>query len=107
MAHHHSKSIRKKLRELAGLAHERELSRALETLDSHFIRWRRQEIDCFELNDRIHSFHQKTSRELWETYSSMEDDFLVRRALKLGFLSREEVPEKVAEAILLDRPVLE
>jgi hypothetical protein len=35
----------------------------------------------------------------------MEDDFLVCRAVKLGFLSREEVPEKVAEAILLDKPV--
>ncbi|MBU4389122.1 MAG: hypothetical protein KKB23_06245 [Proteobacteria bacterium] len=100
MTHQHAKSIRKKLRELAGLAHERELSSVLETLDSHFIRWRRQEIDCFELNDRIHSFHQKTSRELWETYSSMEDDFLVCRALNLGFLSKEDLPEKVAEAIL-------
>jgi len=103
----YEKTIRKKLRELACLAHERELSRDLETLDSHFTQWRRQEIDCFELNDRIHSFHQKTSRELWETYSSMEDDFLVCRAVKLGFLSRKEVPEKVAEAILLDSFVLE
>ena len=107
MTHHYSKPIRKKLWELAGLAHEHELSRALETLDSHFIQWRRQEIDCFELNDRIHSFHQKTSRELWKTYSSMEDDFLVCRAVKLGFLSKEDVPEKLAEAILLDSSVLE
>jgi len=101
----YAKPIRKKLRELAGLAHERELSGALETLDSHFAQWRQQEIDCFELNDRIHSFHQNTSSELWKTYSSMEDDFLVCRAVKLGFLSKEDVPEKVAEAILLDKPV--
>ena len=105
MTHQHAKTIRKKLRELASLAHERELSSALETLDSHFARWRRQEIDCFELNDRIHSFHQKTSQELWKTYSSMEDNFLVCRAVKLGILSKEDVPEKVAEAILLDKPV--
>jgi hypothetical protein len=38
MTHHYSKPIRKKLRELAGFAHERELSSALETLDSHFTR---------------------------------------------------------------------
>ena len=101
----YAKPIRKKLRELAGLAYEHELSKALERLDSHFAQWRRQEIDCFELNDRIHSFHQKTSRELWETYSTMEDDFLVCRAVKLGFLSKEDVPEKVAEVILLDKPV--
>jgi len=107
MTHNYLKLIRKKLRELAVLAHERELSRALETLDSHFAQWRRQEIDCFELNDRIHSFHQNTSSELWKTYSSMEDDLLVCRAVNLDFLSREEVPEKVAEAILLDRHVLE
>ena len=61
----YAKTIRKKLLELAGLAHERELSRV------------------------------------------QEDDFLVGRAVKLGFLSREDIPEKVAEAILLDRPVIE
>jgi len=33
----------------------------------------------------------------------MEDDFLACRAVKLGFLYNEDVPEKVAEAILLDR----
>ena len=32
MTHHYSKPIRKKLRDLAGLAHERELSGALETI---------------------------------------------------------------------------
>ena len=95
MTHNYSKPTRKKLLELAGLAHERELSRTLETLDSHFARWRQQEIDCFELNDRIHSFHRKTSRELWKTYSSMEDDLLVGKAVKPGFLSWEEVKEKI------------
>jgi len=99
MTHQYAKTIRKKLRELVGLAHERELSRALETLDSHFTQWRRQEIGCFELNDQIHRFHQKTSRDLWKTYSSMEDDSLVCRAVKLGLLSKEDVPEKVAEVI--------
>ncbi|MDI6687092.1 MAG: hypothetical protein QME06_02605 [Desulfobacterales bacterium] len=59
MTHNYSKPIRKKLRELARLAHKRELSRVL------------------------------------------EDDFLVCRAVKLGFLSKEDVPEKVAEFILL------
>ncbi|MEA3415451.1 MAG: hypothetical protein U9R02_04730 [Thermodesulfobacteriota bacterium] len=100
MTHNYSKLLRKKLRDLAGFAHERELRKAMETLDSRFARWRRQEIDCFDLNDRIHSFHQKTSHELWKTYFSMEDDFLVGRAVKLGFLSKEEVPEKVAEVLL-------
>jgi hypothetical protein len=33
----YAKPICKKLRELAGLAHERELSVAIGTLDSHFI----------------------------------------------------------------------
>ncbi len=31
----------------------------------------------------------------------MEDNFLVCRAVKLGILSKEDVPEKVAEAINL------
>ncbi|MEA3414624.1 MAG: hypothetical protein U9R02_00435 [Thermodesulfobacteriota bacterium] len=58
MTHNYSKPTRKKLRELADLAHESELSRAY------------------------------------------DGDLLVCRAVKLGFLSREEVPEKVAKAIL-------
>jgi hypothetical protein len=33
----------------------------------------------------------------------MENDLLVYRAVNLGFLSKEDVPEKVAEAILLDK----
>ena len=36
MTHNYSKLIRKKLWELAGLAHERKLSSTLETLDSHY-----------------------------------------------------------------------
>ncbi len=36
MTHQYEKPIRKKLWELAGLAHEHELSSALETLDRHF-----------------------------------------------------------------------
>ncbi len=59
MTHNYSKLIRKELRELAGLAYERELSRA------------------------------------WE------DDFLVCRAVKLGFFFKEDVPEQVAGAILV------
>jgi len=51
MTHNYPKPIRKKLQELVGLAHEHELSSALETLGRHFAQWRRQEIDCFELND--------------------------------------------------------
>jgi len=37
----------------------------------------------------------------------MEDDLIVYKAVNLSFLSNEDVPEKVAEAILLDRHVLE
>ena len=58
----YAKTIRKKLRELAVLAHERELSGALETLDSHFTRWCRQEIDCFDLNDQIPNVSQPRTR---------------------------------------------
>ena len=85
MTHQYAKRICKKLRELAGLAHERELSSTLETLDSHFARWRRQEIDCFELNDRIHSFHQKTSGEAMENLFFYRGRFSRRQSGQAGF----------------------
>jgi hypothetical protein len=48
-------------REMAALAHERELNTALQALQSQFENWQQDKIDCFELNQLVHEFHDGIS----------------------------------------------
>jgi predicted ABC-type ATPase len=62
------KSMKKRLRKLAAIAHERELAAALKELHAGFADWQAGKIDSFELSDRIHAFNQETAREIWKMY---------------------------------------
>lgn len=97
MPNNPSKNLKKKLRQMAGIAYERELTTASEALLQEFQRWRNKEIDVFELNDRIHEFQHGISRELCNRYSGNEMiiAWCVASALHRGILSREEVGEDV------------
>ena len=53
------KSVRRELRALALTANEREMDGTLEDLYLSFDKWKNKQIDCFELNQLIHEFHQK------------------------------------------------
>lgn len=92
-----TKAQKRKLRELAALAHEHELTHELELLEAEFGRWRKGEIGPFELNDRIHAFHDRRARELFKKYVSAKETWAVGGALALGVLSEDEVgPELLA-----------
>jgi len=93
--HRYTKAQKKKLRELAGIANERELDQEMEKLYQHFATWRGGKIDCFELSDLIHKFHQGASREIWKTYAYGDPDTAVSRALMFGFLKKEEISEEL------------
>ena len=99
------KSVRKELRSLASTAYERELDSALEDIYAGFDKWKNKQIDCFELNQLIHEFHQKKSRELWKIYDLGDIDIIVIRALRLGVLQPGEISAETAEAIHLDRHI--
>lgn len=100
MQNDYSKSARCKLRKLAGVAHERQLAVALEKLYEQFNAWRDHRIDAFELNDRIHAFHQRTSREIWKLYNSAgQEDILVARALKSGLLTEDEIGKELVDLL--------
>lgn len=86
-----SRKERRRLRDLAGTAHERELDAALEELDSEFERWRSDELLPSELSERIHEFHDGGARELYSIYNRLEEEQLVARAVAHGLLDEEEV----------------
>jgi hypothetical protein len=95
----YTKAQKKKLRELAGIANERELDQELEKLYRHFESWRKKEICCFELNDLIHTFHQGASREIWKIYTYSDPDMAVSRAVALGLLKKEEIPDNLLDIL--------
>ncbi|KXS31099.1 MAG: hypothetical protein AWT59_2779 [Candidatus Gallionella acididurans] len=97
MPNDRSKNLKQKLRQMAGIAYERELTIASEGLLQEFQRWENKEIKVFELNDQIHEFHHGISRELYNRYlgNEMTIFFGVESALRRGILSSKEVGEDV------------
>ena len=89
-----TKNQRKQVRNLIDLAHSRELSDALTSLEREFTRWRAEEINAFELDELIHKHHQGASRTIWKRYSSTSDwEIMLPGALHLGTLTRDDFPE--------------
>lgn len=90
----YNKKEKKKLRELSGLAHERELNNALNELEKKFVKWRKGSIDSFELNHEIHLFHNGISQELYKKYNPQDLlELTVGWAIANSLLKKEEVGE--------------
>ncbi len=90
---------RQRIRELAALAHERELARELGALEVDFSRWRRGEISVHELCDRIHEFHNGPARDLHSLYNGNLLDMVVGAAIGRGVLTEEEVPSEMVDVL--------
>jgi len=94
-----TKGQRRELRRIAGLAHERELARALTAVEEQFIRWRSGEIGPHELNDAIHRFHQGPSRQLWLHYNDGPVEFAALDAVQRGVVAESDVAPDVLEML--------
>jgi len=95
------KRIKKQLRELSGVAYKRELNSALSGLHKLFEAWQQSKIDCWDLNDAIHKFHDGISRDLYKQYvmSGPNYSLLVAYALARKILCREEISDEVYQHI--------
>jgi hypothetical protein len=89
----------KQLRLLAGIAYERELSKALGELEAEFRRWRAAELSPFELSDRIHECHDGIIRDLWKLYHYRQPPECVARAVAAGILAETEIDPKLLALI--------
>jgi hypothetical protein len=94
-----TKAQHRRIRELAGMAYERELSRELRALESDFVRWRGGEIDAFALSDRVHRFHQGPSQRLFLRYTTGMLEVAVANAIASGTLTEEEATAEIVEAL--------
>jgi hypothetical protein len=94
-----TKDIRRLVREWAGIAHDRDLRKALGELRIQFGRWERGEISSFELNEFVHQFHDGASREIWKTYATNNPEPAVASAVAAGILRRDELPAELLQHI--------
>jgi hypothetical protein len=86
-----TKAERRRLRELAGTAYERELGAALGALEAAFRAWRAGEFTAWDVGDRVHASHQEPSRRLYGLYHGLEPADAVARGLARGLLASGEV----------------
>jgi hypothetical protein len=96
----YSKAIKRRIHELARVAHERKLAAALAELEGELTRWRQGAIDAFEVSERIHRFHDGVARELWTRYSDAAMlDWQVARDIAAGAITEEEAGTEVVAAL--------
>src|SRR5688572_5693164 len=93
------KGIKRLVREWAGIAHGRDLRKALGELRVQFNRWDRGEIDAFELNELVHRFHQDTARDIWRKYATTHLEPAIASAVAAGVLRKEELPAELVQHI--------
>ena len=92
------KPVKRQMNALIDKAHELALRNALEELNTHFNRWRRGEIDSFELQDLIHKFHDGQSREIYNRFSDRRTSQLpiaTAYAVANGLIDEKDVPPEV------------
>ena len=89
-----TKSQKKQLRQLAGQCYEKEMTLALETLYEDFRKWEKSEITAWNLNDKIHQYHNGTARELYKLYEGPSGPIVaLSQAVAKGIINIEDVPE--------------
>jgi len=98
------KALKREIRELAGVVHERLLAAELRKLDGEFARWRTGEMDAFELSTLVHKFHEGPPRELWlkfNTHDVRELGWWVSAALADRTMREDEVSVEVRQFLAL------
>lgn len=95
-----SKKQRKVARELMRIAYAREEDCHLEKLAQHFDAFRNHQIKGWELNELIHQYHNGILRDIYKIYNYTKSEvYLLARAVHLGFLKDEEIPDDFIEAV--------
>ncbi len=92
-----TKKIKQRLRELAGIAHERALRKAMQPIENALADMSAGKIDAFEASDIIHQFHQKTAREIWIIYQRADLQSAIQSGLLEGVITPEELPSETRQ----------
>lgn len=94
-----TRTERRQLRELAGLAYERELGAALAELEAAFRAWRAGRLSPHDVSDRVHGFHQGPARKLYTLYAGLPPEHAAARGLAAGLLAPADVAPELLERL--------
>ncbi len=95
-----SKKQKRHLRELTELAYERDLERCLEVLAQNFDAWRKNDVSVWDLDRKIHEYHQEIARSLYKSYTLNNPIFTVAFGIAQGVISIDEVDESCRGRVL-------
>lgn len=90
-----SKSEKRRLRELAAFAYERDVAKSLSMIASKFEDWKNGKVTALELNQNLHEYDRGESRELWSRYGSNQYDIQVASAIVRGLLTEVEAGKEI------------
>ena len=93
------KKMRRRARELSGIAYERELYQELSGLAKKFDLWRNKEIGSGELSIFVHEYERGASRRLFTFYNNIKPELCVARAVALNLLTKEEIGKELLEVL--------
>jgi hypothetical protein len=94
-----SKRERSALRDLAVKAHDYELNEALTELYEDFCTWGGDGMSAFDLNDKIHEFHNGISRELYKTYVLSDPELAVAIGIHRKTINPDELDKDLREKL--------
>lgn len=94
-----TRTERRLVRELAGLAYERELGAALAELEEAFAEWRAGRLSPHDVSDRVHAFHQGPARTLYTLYANLPPEHAAARGVAIGLLAPGEVAPELLERL--------
>lgn len=88
-----TKAVKRELRELGGKVYEAEMTLELDKIYAEFQAWKAGTIDCWDLNDEIHKFHNGVSRKMWGFYSGRQPEFEIVYGLNNGLITRSDISD--------------
>jgi hypothetical protein len=94
-----SKKQKRHLRELTALAYERDLARSLDALTKEVDAWREGRCSAWDLNQKVHEYHDQTARSLYKIYTSTEPFATTALAITRGVLALDEVDESLRDEV--------
>jgi len=104
MSERFSKRERAALRNLAAEAHDHELQNALTDLYDEFCVWGGDGMSAFDLNDKIHEFHDGISRELYKTYVLSDPELAVTIGIFRKTINLDDIDKNLREKL---KPMVE
>jgi len=88
-----SRKLDKRMKELAKLAYERDLSRCIEVWHMQMHEWKDGKLTVWDIEQSIHEFHNKIARSLYRNYATTDTFLAVAFGVAQGVLSLDDLPE--------------